>query len=260
MAAPGKYQEAQIVWRKDHAPDLWSIRLRTDPKPQFESGQYVTLGVEENGRVIERAYSLASGPAEDELELFFELVPQGELTPRLHRLQPGDKLLVRPRAKGVFTLDTKSGKKNHLMISTVTGVAPFVSMTRALSRQAEAGQPPDVQVLLLEAASRAFEFGYREELEQRAAAHPRWLRFVPSVSRPWEEPGWTGERGRVEDILRKYLDGSGMKPADTVAYLCGHPGMVENAKGILLRAGFERDDLHVEVYWMPKKEPAPPRP
>jgi ferredoxin--NADP+ reductase len=255
MAAPGKYQEAQIVSRTDHAPDLWTIRLRTDPKPPFEAGQYVTLGVEENGRVIERAYSVVSSPLEDELEFFFELVPQGELTPRLHRLQTGDRLLMRPRAKGLFTLGRKGGRKNHLMVSTVTGVAPFVSMARTLGREAEAGRVPDLRLVVLEAASRAFEFGYREELETLADRHGRWLRFVPSVSRPWEDEAWVGERGRVEDILRKYLDQGGMKPDDTVAYLCGHPGMIENAKGILLRAGFARDDLRVEVYWMPKKEP-----
>jgi len=113
----------------------------------------------------------------------------------------------------------------------------------------------DLRLVVLEAASRSFEFGYREELETLAERHGRWLRFVPSVSRPWEDEAWAGERGRVEDILRKYLDQDGMKPGDTTAYLCGHPGMIENAKGILLRAGFARDDLRVEVYWMPKKEP-----
>ena len=257
MAAPGKYQDAQIVWRKDHAKDLWSIRLRTDPLPQFEPGQYVTLGVEENGRIVERAYSLASSPLEDELEVFLELVPHGELTPRLHSLQTGDRLLVRPRAKGVFTLDRASGRKNHLMVSTVTGVAPFVSMARTLSREADQGKAPGLNMVVLEAASRSWEFGYGEELTNLAERHPHWLRFIASVSRPWEDEAWPGERGRVEDILRKHLDECGMKPGNTTAYLCGHPGMIENAKGILLRRGFARDDLRIEVYWMPKKEREP---
>src|ERR1700730_7847769 len=164
MAAPGKYQEAQIVSRTDHAPDLWTIRLRTDPKPPFEAGQYVTLGVEENGRVIERAYSVVSSPLEDELEFFFELVPQGELTPRLHRLQTGDRLLTRPRAKGLFTLDREGGRKNHLMVSTVTGVAPFVSMARTLARDAEAGHAPALGLVGLEAPSRSLQVGDREDV------------------------------------------------------------------------------------------------
>jgi ferredoxin--NADP+ reductase len=254
MAAPGKYQEAQIVSRKDHAKELWSIRLRTEPMPTYEPGQYLTLGVEDAGKVIERAYSVASAPHEEELEFFFELVPHGELTPRLHALQPGDRLLLRPRAKGVFTLDRQSGHQHHLLAGTVTGVAPYLSMVRALAREAAQGRAPSSRLVVLEAASRSWELGYREELEGFAQAHAEWLRFLPSVSRPWEDEAWRGERGRVEDVLRKVLDGAGMEPGNTTVYLCGHPGMIENCKGILLRRGFAREDIRIEVYWMPPKK------
>jgi ferredoxin--NADP+ reductase len=256
VAAPGKYQEVEIVSRKDHAPDLWSVRVRADPRPDYRSGQYVTLGIEEAGKVTERAYSVVSAPHEDELEFFFELVAAGELTPRLHRLQPGARLLMRPRAKGVFTLDRESGRPNHFCVSTVTGVAPFVSMARTLAREAEQGAKVALRLVVLEAASRSWEFGYREELSGLARRYPGWFTFVPSVSRPWEDEGWKGEHGRAEDLLRKYLDSNGMEPGNTTAYVCGNPGMIENAKGIFLRRGFSREDLRVEVYWMPKKEKA----
>jgi ferredoxin/flavodoxin---NADP+ reductase len=256
VAAPGKHQEVEIVSRKDHAPDLWSVRVRADPRPDYQSGQYVTLGVEEAGKVTERAYSLVSAPHESELEFFFELVTGGALTPQLHLLQPGARLLMRPRAKGVFTLDRESGHKNHLCVSTVTGVAPFVSMARTLLREAEQGRTPAVRLVVLEAASRSWEFGYRDELSALAGRHPGWFTFVPSVSRPWEDEAWTGERGRAEDLVRKYLDGNGMEPGNTTAYVCGNPGMIDNAKGIFLRRGFSREDLRIEVYWMPKKEKA----
>ena len=55
--------------------------------------------------------------------------------------------------------------------------------------------------------------------------------------------------------MRKYLDAGSFDPKATTAYLCGHPGMIENGKGILLRKGFARDDIHVEVYWAAPKEP-----
>jgi ferredoxin--NADP+ reductase len=114
-----------------------------------------------------------------------------------------------------------------------------------------------MQLLLLQAASRSWELAYREELEALAARHA-WLRYVPSVSRPWEDEQWRGETGRCEDLIRKYLDEAGMGPGSTTAYVCGHPGMIENAKGILLRRGFQRDDIHAEVYWVPSKEPPKP--
>ena len=74
-AATERYQKARITWRRDHAPDLWSIRIKPEQKLLFKPGQYATIGVERDGRVVERPYSIVSSPAEDEIEFFFELVP-----------------------------------------------------------------------------------------------------------------------------------------------------------------------------------------
>jgi ferredoxin--NADP+ reductase len=250
------HMQGTITWRKDYAPDLWSIKIRPQAPIPFKPGQYVSLGVQEGeGKPIERPYSVVSAPHEPELELFFELVPHGELTPRLHKLQVGAEVLLRKKAKGAFTLDAKSGHRKHFFAATVTGVAPCVSIVRHLDREAREGRPFDDRLLILEGASRSWELAYDAELKA-IADRSNWLRFVPSVSRPWEDKEWKGEVGRVEDLLRKYLD-DGFDPKTTTGYLCGHPGMIENGKGILLRRGFERDDIHVEVYWIPPKEPQP---
>src|SRR6266581_4361480 len=79
-----------------------------------------------------------SSPTEDEIEFFFELVPGGGLTPLLYKLPAGETLLMRRQAKGLFTLDAKSGHTRHYLVSTVTGVAPYVSMARTLAQEAEA--------------------------------------------------------------------------------------------------------------------------
>jgi ferredoxin/flavodoxin---NADP+ reductase len=247
-----KYQKTRITSRKDYAPDLWSIRIQPEQNLTFRPGQYATLGVEDGARIVERPYSIVSSPAEDEIEFFFELVPEGGLTPALHKLQVGDAVLMRRQAKGLFSLDGKSGHKNHYLVSTVTGVAPYVSIVRTLAREAEAGRPVNAQLVVLQSASRSWEFGYREELEAFANQFD-WLRYIPTVSRPWEDPAWKGEVGRAEDVLRKYLDDCGFGPADTTAYLCGHPEMIANAKGILERRGFPRESLREELYWVQKK-------
>src|ERR1700723_651061 len=135
-----KFYHAQVTKRVDFAPDLWMFRIRVGTDFQFVPGQYATLGVEANGKRVERPYSIASSPAEDEVEFFFELVPEGALTPLLHKLQPGDPLLMRKVPKGKFSLDTQNGKTNHLLISTVTGVAPFVSYVRTLSQEWKEGR------------------------------------------------------------------------------------------------------------------------
>jgi ferredoxin/flavodoxin---NADP+ reductase len=248
-----KHQAVKVVSRKDYAPDLWSIRVRGEEKLNFKPGQYATLGVQWNGKIIERAYSIVSSPLEDEIEFFFELVPDGELTPHIYDAKEGNQLTMRKQAKGLFTLDTKSGHKQHLLAATVTGVAPFVSMARTMAREANQGNPPDVRMVVLQAASRSWEFAYRDELEALAEQHA-WLDYIPTVSRPWEDAHWTGEVGRVEDVMRKYLDTLGLDPKDTTAYVCGHPQMIENAKGILARRGFTKEFIREEVYWVPKKE------
>ena len=126
-----KFYRAQVTKRVDFAPDLWMVRIRSGGEFHFIPGQYATLGVEANGKRVERPYSIVSSPAEDEVEFFFELVPEGALTPSLHKLQPGDRLLMRKVPKGRFTLDTQNGRTNHLLISTVTGVRTTSFFLRA---------------------------------------------------------------------------------------------------------------------------------
>src|SRR6266446_6040201 len=112
-----KHFIARILERRDFAEDLWAIRVDPGGPFSFKAGQYATLGVEYEGKRIERAYSIVSSPYEEGLEFFVELVPQGELTPHLYKLHPGDKLFCRKIAKGRFTLDLKSGRTNHLLLA-----------------------------------------------------------------------------------------------------------------------------------------------
>jgi ferredoxin--NADP+ reductase len=252
-----KHYRARITKRADFAPDLWMIRIDPGAEFKFSPGQYATLGVEREGRRLERPYSIASSPHESELEFFFELVPEGATTPPLYDLQLGDEVLVRKVAKGRFTFDnSQSSRTNHLMVSTVTGVAPFVSYLRTLVKDWKEGKfAGDHKLFLLNGASRSWEFGYREELEKFAKEAP-WFRCIFTVSRPWEDDSWKGEVGRVDELIRKYADRWGCTSANSVAYLCGHPEMVEHGKGILKRIGFSKDNLREEVYWVPGKPPA----
>ena len=76
-----------------------------------------------------------------------------------------------------------------------------------------------------------------------------WFTYVPTVSRPWEDPEWRGERGRVEDVMRKYADAAGMRPGYGGVFLCGHPGMISGARAIMRRAGFDNKAIREEQYW-----------
>jgi ferredoxin--NADP+ reductase len=254
-ASDDKFYHPKVTHRVDLGPNLWMFRIRVDGDYQFIPGQYATLGVlDENHKRWERPYSIVSAPFESEIEFFLELVPGGDLTPQLYKLQPGDELLMRKSPKGRFTLDTQSGRTNHLLICTVTGVAPFVSYVRTLRRQWKEGNfSGEHKLFLLNGASRSSEFGYLAELKELAAEIP-WLQYVPTVSRPWEDTAWLGETGRVDDIVRKYADMWGLGGSNTIAYMCGHPEMIEHVKGILKRIGFSKECLKEEFYWVPGKE------
>jgi ferredoxin--NADP+ reductase len=251
--AEDKFYLGRVTHRVDIAPDLWIIRIDPGGEFRFVAGQYATLGVRAAEKLVERPYSIVSAPFEKELEIFIELVPQGELTPLLYKLPVGGEMTVRKVSKGRFTLDTKSGHTKHLLLSTVTGVAPFISYIRSLYKDwAEKRFDGAHHLYCINGASRSWEFGYREEVEKIAREVP-WLTYVPTISRPWEDPKWQGETGRVEDLIRKYADQWGVSGSDTTAYLCGHPQMIEHGKGILQRRGFPKELLKEEVYWIPPK-------
>jgi ferredoxin--NADP+ reductase len=249
-----KHYRARITKRTDFAPDLWMIRVDPGGDFSFSPGQYATLGIDRNARRIERAYSIASSPYDKELEFFFELVLEGKTTPPLYELHPGDEVLLRKVAKGHFTLDrTHPERTNHFMVSTVTGIAPFVSYIRTLFQDWQQGRfAGDHKLFLLNGAARSWEFGYYDELTKLADQVP-WLTCVFTVSRPWEDARWNGEVGRVDELIRKYADLWGCTPANSMAYLCGHPGMVEHGKGILKRAGFKKEQVKEEIYWFPPR-------
>jgi ferredoxin--NADP+ reductase len=253
VANPEKFLPALILDRREISENLFILKVDPGGPFSFLAGQYATLGVEADGQRLERAYSICSSPYEDALEFFVERVPEGKLSPLLHSLHSGTPLLLRRFAKGRFTLDLRSGRKNHLLLATVTGVAPYVSYIRTIYKDWKAGvtpMPGEHRLFCIQGSSLEHEFGYREELTKAAAEAP-WLTYVPTISRPWDNPGWGGEVGRVDDLIRKYLNVWNLRPEETTAYLCGHPGMVENGRGILLRGGWKKEAIQDEVYFQP---------
>lgn len=246
-----KFISARIVERLDVTSELAIFRLAPEDNAYtFLPGQYATLGVEHAGKLIERPYSVASAPHEPFLEFFIELVPHGSLTPRIFALGLGATITVRRRFTGRFILDAAK-RKNHLMVATVTGIAPFISMLRAYHVASET--PPPLRFTVLHGASWSQDFGpYCDELK-RIEAEDDCVRYVPTVSRAQQDAGWQGEVGRVEDVLRKYADRLPLGSGELAAYLCGNPQMIENARGCLQRARIAPEQIHTEQYFpLPK--------
>ena len=151
-------------------------------------------------------------------------------------------MTIRPRAKGLFVF--KPVLPNQLLVATVTGVVPYISILRDYIHHGREGH----HFYVLQGASYADEFTYLEELEDLARLHPDLITYVPTVSRPDEDrnSGWSGETGRVNNIAERYADEYGLAPSDTLVYACGHPGMIEDVKERMLPRGFKVEE---ERFW-----------
>lgn len=213
--------------------DLLRLRVSRPSGFRYRPGQHVKMGVPG----VTRTYSLASAPHEAHLEFFVEVFPGGRLSQRLRELEPGAAMALGDRAKGDLEVDVRY--PNQLLVATVTGVAPFVSMLRDhLHRhRANGGRR---RFVILHGASLADELGYADELAGLARRHPETLTYVPTVSRP-DSPrnaGWTGARGRVETQVETLLGRFDLTRNDTGVIACGNPGMVSNVAGAFRRRGF----------------------
>lgn len=124
--------ESQIVLSVTHWTDtLFSFRLSRSDSFRFRSGEFVMIGLpDEQGKLILRAYSIASPSWDEELEFYSIKVPDGPLTSRLQQIVPGDRVVVKSKSVGTLVLDALLPAKNLWLLATGTGVAPFASLIR----------------------------------------------------------------------------------------------------------------------------------
>lgn len=237
VEAPAAAEPGTVLAVRRIADDLVSFRVARPQGFDYAPGNSVKLAVDN----VSRSYSMVSAPHERDLEFFIELLPGGRMAAKLDGLSEGRHVEVGGKAKSGLSLDGKA--RRHLMLATVTGVNPFVSLLRdAVHRGLR-----DLNCILVHGASYHDEFGYREELEALAEARPDLLRYIPTVSRP-DEPrnaGWQRSTGRADALIEPVLQKYGLTPDDTAVYACGNPGMVDNARAHLGKAGFR---VHTERY------------
>jgi ferredoxin--NADP+ reductase len=254
IEADAPQYNARLVRRVDETESLayfW-VRFDGDPTP-FEPGQYMTIGVVIDGKLVQRPYSVASAPVRagsDGYEFYVRLVQGGTFTPFLWRLPIGHGMrMIGP--KGKFTL-LPEDDRTHVFISSGTGNAPFVSMIRQLRHDQRSRR-----VVFLNGVSYAHELGYRDVVQEWERSGEFPVTYVPTVSRPHDPANadWTGRTGRVEMILAPVLDELGLTPADSIAYICGNPDMILSAEETLLARGYPEEQVHKELYWPKGKEP-----
>jgi ferredoxin--NADP+ reductase len=219
------------VLRVRHWNDtLFSFVTTRDPGLRFENGQFVMMGLHVDGRPLTRAYSIASANHEEYLEFFSIKVQNGALTSRLQHLLPGQEVLVSRKPTGSLLIDDLKPGKTVYLLSSGTGLAPFLSLVKDPSMYEKFEK-----VVLLHSVRATSELAYEEYLTH---VLPQDEHYFPTVTR---EP--YRNRGRLTDLIEsgKLFDQIGLpqlNPEHDRAMICGSPSMLKDLSTILDARGF----------------------
>lgn len=220
---------------------LFSFKTTRSDALRFENGQFVMIGLEVDGRPLLRAYSIASPNYEEHLEFFSIKVPNGPLTSRLQHLQVGDDLLVGRKPTGTLVLHDVRPGRNLYLLSTGTGLAPFMS----LIQDPQAYEQFD-KVVLVHGVRQVSELAYAEFIQQTLPHNEFFgeevrqkLLYYPTVTR---EP--FRNQGRLTDLIEngQLFADLGLPPLDPQldrAMLCGSPAMLHDTCALLDARGLQ---------------------
>ncbi len=226
---------------------LFSFRTTRDSAFRFRNGHFTMIGLEVEERPLLRAYSIVSANHEEELEFFSIKVPDGPLTSRLQHLREGDRVLVSRKPTGTLLLDHLLPGRNLYLLSTGTGLAPFLSIVK----DPETYERFD-RVILTHGVRHVSELAYVEQLTTELPANEffgdevcRKLLYYPTVTR---EP--FRNQGRLSDLIasgKLFADLDLPVPtlADDRFMICGSPAMLRDLCTILDARGF-RESRHGE--------------
>jgi ferredoxin--NADP+ reductase len=220
---------------------LFSFTTTRDPSLRFSNGHFTMIGLRVNGKPLLRAYSIASANYEDHLEFLSIKVDGGPLTSRLKDIQIGDTIIVGRKPTGTLVADYLLPGKRLYMLSTGTGLAPFMSIVR----DPEIYEKFD-QLILVHGVRQVDELAYHDLLIEHLPNHEYLgelvsskLRYYPTVTRE----AWRNN-GRVTDLIEngKLFEDLGVPPMDPAVdrvMICGSAEMLRDLKHILEARGFK---------------------
>ena len=220
---------------------VFSFKTTRDPAFRFENGHIVMLGMPIGGKPLMRAYSIASANHEEALEFLSIKVADGPLTSQLQNIKPGDEICVSRKPTGTLLLrDLRPGKRVYLL-SSGTGLAPFMSLIKdpELYERFEKG-------ILVHAVRYRSELAYRDYIEWELTHHEylgeqvrTQLIYAPTVTRQRFR-----QEGRITTLIEsgQLFENIGLPPLDAAvdrAMICGSPGMLTELSTLLTSRGFK---------------------
>ena len=223
-----KWHNGKVV-----ANNRWNHRLTSlqfeAPLEDFESGQFVRVGLEIDGEIIARPYSLVNTPDESSLEIYFNIVEEGPLSPKLFDLQPGDQVLVAPRPAGFLTISEVPEANNLWMLATGTAIGPFLSILKG-----ESVWQKFRQITLCYSVRTREELAYADDITQIAAQHENNFCFIPVITR---ENGTDALNQRIPQAIENgTLEAraeAAISAEDSHVMICGSTEMITEVSAIL---------------------------
>jgi ferredoxin--NADP+ reductase len=239
------------------------VKPKNDKKISYIPGQYALLALEDTeGNWIPRAYSLSSAPSSGEYEFYIVRVPNGKLTTLLFNKQVGDEIYMGERIMGFLNLNGIEDDTNLILMSTGTGLTPYVSMAREYFNYDKTNLNDKNEKLsfknmvILHGVFDPSMLGFREELETLAKTHSNF-HYIPVLDPSCEN--WNGYKGFVQDILEngelEKIIGEQITHKNSHIYLCGNPLMINantklyTEKGYTKKAGNDAGNLHIEAFF-----------
>jgi ferredoxin/flavodoxin---NADP+ reductase len=235
------YTQETVLSVRHWTDSLFSFTTTRSPSFRFSNGQFTMMGLEtEAGRPLVRAYSMASPNYEDALEFFSIKVPDGPLTSRLQHIKQSDRILVSKKPTGTLVVDNLLPGRFLYLLSTGTGLAPFMSIIR----------DPDTyeryeKVVLVHGCRQVAELAYGERItadlprDELIGEYVREkLIYYPTVTR---EP--FHNRGRITDLITsgqlfRDVGLPSLEAEQDRVMLCGSPQMLKDMRIVLEERGF----------------------
>jgi ferredoxin/flavodoxin---NADP+ reductase len=240
-----RFHAGRVIENRHWTDTLFSLRVE-GPGLKFEAGQFVRIGIEPT---LVRAFSFVNPPEDPVLEFYGVVVPHGPLSPRLARLEKGDVLQVASNPAGFLVLSEVPDAEALWLVSSGTGIAPFLSILRTQTPWRRFRN-----VVLVHAVRYARELAYKD-LITTLLQHRPGFRYVTFVSR---EATSGSLAGRIPAAIR---DGR-LEAAAGVALslrshvmLCGNPQMLKDATVALAERGMRKHrrrnpgHIAVESFW-----------
>lgn len=223
----------KVIEVKHYSDRLFSFKTTRSQSFRFKNGEFAMIGLpaEEGTKPLFRAYSIVSTNYDDHLEFLSIKVPNGQFTSKLQHVAVGDEIIVRPKTTGSLVIDYLKPTKNLVMLSTGTGIAPFVCISRDLVQTYERFE----NVFLFHTAREENELAYLPELKVMETELP--FLYVESVTRdPYPRAG------RFWDHIGEFLEGGLTLGRDSVM-VCGSPDLNKQCRTMFKEQGWEEGNL-----------------